>query len=155
MSQQPEREEPVTDQSGGPIGAARRAAAEHETRAASRLPFDQMTERDLARLYQRVEIAEAVARDLDGATNVAVRAIQLMNDAGSERDAAEQRAEQAEAKLAALKTAHVAMAEQAGRDQAALHRVREFLDQDQDGLCCSRLAGQVRAALTEPKEPAP
>jgi hypothetical protein len=36
----------------------------------------------------RVDIAEAKARDLDGAADVAVRAIQLMNQAGAERDEA-------------------------------------------------------------------
>ncbi|MEW5658307.1 hypothetical protein ABGT92_23675 [Streptomyces cinereoruber] len=40
--------------------------------------------------------------------------------------AAEQRAERAEARRAALKRAHVALAEQAGRNQAALDAVRKL-----------------------------
>ncbi|MEU9865508.1 hypothetical protein AB0D99_32030 [Streptomyces sp. NPDC047971] len=39
----------------------------------------------------------------------------------------EQRAKQAEAELAALKRAHVALAGQAGKDQAAIERVRKVL----------------------------
>ncbi|MBX9425465.1 hypothetical protein [Streptomyces lateritius] len=43
----------------------------------------------IAQLKLRAEIAEAKAYELDGATNVAIRAIQLMQQAGAERDAAE------------------------------------------------------------------
>ncbi|MFE9738854.1 hypothetical protein [Streptomyces sp. NPDC006477] len=42
----------------------------------------------IAQLKLRSEIAEAKARELDGAADIAVRAIQLMNAAGAERDAA-------------------------------------------------------------------
>ncbi|MEV6580223.1 hypothetical protein AB0M92_18895 [Streptomyces sp. NPDC051582] len=52
-------------------------------------------------------------------------------DAGPTADQYEQqrqRADAAEASLAALKRAHVAMAEQAGREQAALGRVQAYLD---------------------------
>lgn len=40
--------------------------------------------------------------------------------------AADRRANRAERELAALKRAHVALAEQAGRDQAAIARVRKL-----------------------------
>lgn len=42
--------------------------------------------------------------------------------------------------------------QRAERAETAIARARTLLDQDQDGLCCSRLVGQVRAALAEPKE---
>ncbi|MFB7605246.1 hypothetical protein [Streptomyces gardneri] len=45
----------------------------------------------IAQLKLRTEIAEAKARELEDATDVAVRAIPLMNAAGAERDAARAR----------------------------------------------------------------
>lgn len=47
---------------------------------------DSITDDALTALYDRAEIAEARARELDGAANVAVSAIRLMNQAGAERD---------------------------------------------------------------------
>lgn len=45
-------------------------------------------------------------------------------------------------------------ATRADQAEAALERVRQFLDQDRDSLCCSHVTGQIRAALN-PQEQQP
>lgn len=78
------------------------------------------------------------------------------------------RAQQAEARLTALKRAHVALAEQAGRDQGAIARARATCDRigsiaraalgtpvsDYD-RALHRAATLIRSVLDGPKEPTP
>ncbi|MFE3578746.1 hypothetical protein [Streptomyces vinaceus] len=142
----------MTDQSGGPIGAARRAAAEHEARAASRIPLDQMTERDLAWLYQRAEIAEAeldqLRADLDRqAQELATwRATVAVLDSGAP-GTPRHRAEHAEAAIARAQAtcdrlndiAHAALGTPTSDYDRALHRA----------------ATLIRSVLDGPKEPTP
>jgi len=58
------------------------------------------------------------------------------------RQQAEERAEKAERELGALKRAHVALAEQASRNQAALRRARG-LHQDDGGQCTACAPGNI------------
>lgn len=85
--------------------------------------LDQLTDDKLDQLYARLDLAEARVRELDGAGDIALSAVRLMQGAGSERDA--------------LMQAHAALAEQAGKDQAAIERVRavaEWIRRNYPGL---------------------
>ncbi|MFD9256958.1 hypothetical protein [Streptomyces sp. NPDC059538] len=48
--------------------------------------------------------------------------------------------------------AYEELRQRAEQAEAATERVRAFLDQDQDGLCCSHTHGRIRTALEPPKE---
>ncbi|WP_221888933.1 hypothetical protein, partial [Streptomyces sp. WAC08241] len=96
---------------------------------------------EMERLRVRAEVAEARARDLEGAADVAVRAIQLMNQAGAERD-------QLRTELTAARTQHLP-------DDIAIHyqnAVNAVVAAEQGANRAERLAADLRAqVITEQK----
>ncbi|WP_327413208.1 hypothetical protein [Streptomyces sp. NBC_01233] len=133
---------------------------------------DTITDNDLDQLYGQLGLARHLLANVQQtsteALNRAEKAERVAESAARDAAkaltdylAAEQRAEQAEAAKAALKRAHVALAEQSGRDQAAIARAREVEEKWRlHFLATGEAAGghalaMVRAALDEPKEPRP
>lgn len=98
------------------------------------------TAAEYEQLRQRAEIAEVQRDGLDGAADIAVRAVRIMQEAGAGRDA--------------LKRAHIGLAEQAGRDQAALAAIRDAAKLHRQGLLSlAELYAVIGPALDTPQEP--
>ncbi|MFE9844722.1 hypothetical protein [Streptomyces goshikiensis] len=141
----------------GPIDWARQqqAARQQNAEQPGRKLLDQLSDRELTALYVRAEAAEARCDSLDAAASeFAARAIHLLTAAEAERDAAEQRAEQAEHERDTACRAFNAKALALDDALAAIARVRQLATDWAVLRTHGGAAYELRAALN-PQEPTP